>query len=154
MAKRKRAPARRGHAIRKTPQPLVQNARETRSPRSRGPVYTPELLAQARHDFEHTDRPRESIAFDLGIARSTLENLARSQGWVRHVPPPRRLSPAVHLRREAEKLETGVAISPPGNILPVTTMAQGGMPAVGDTVERLHRAVLEELAAVETCVPN
>lgn len=57
MAKRKRAPARRGCTILRPP---VQTAQQTRSARSRRPTYTPELLAQARYDFEHTDRPKRA----------------------------------------------------------------------------------------------
>lgn len=84
---------------------------------------------------------KESIAFDLGLARSTLGNLARSEGWERFVPPPRGLPPAVRLRREVEKLEaTAEEASRPVENL------QSAMPAVGDTVERLYRAVLAELA--------
>jgi hypothetical protein len=146
MAKRKRAPARRGHASRKTP--LQTETPAIRSPRSRRPTYTPELLAQARHDFEHTERSKESIAFDLGVARSTLTNMAAHEGWRRFVPPPRGLPPAMHLRREVEMLEASVAASPPESILSVA--ANGAMPAIGDTVERLYRAVREELAAVES----
>jgi hypothetical protein len=57
------------------------------------------------------------------------------------VPPPRGLPPAVRLRREAEKLEaTAEEASRPVENL------QSAMPAVGDTVERLYRAVLAELA--------
>lgn len=144
MAKRKRAPARRGRAIRKVLPPPVQTAQQIRPARSRRPAYTPELLAQARHDFEHTERSRESIAFDLGMARSTLGNLAKSEGWVRFVPPPRGLPSAVQLRREAEKLESAAD----ENLRPAANV-QSAMPAVGDTVERLYRAVLAELAAVE-----
>src|SRR5215471_7997991 len=133
MAKRKRAPARRGHASRKTPRQTETPA--IRSPRSRRPTYTPELLAQARHDFEHTEKSKESIAFDLGVARSTLSNMAVHEGWRRFVPPPRGLPPAVHLRREVEMLEASVAASPPENIPSVATNRQDGMPAIGDTVE-------------------
>ena len=57
------------------------------------------------------------------------------------MPPPRGLPPAVRLRREVEKLEaTAEEASRPVENL------QSAMPAVGDTVERLYRAVLAELA--------
>ena len=89
MAKRTRAPARRGRTsgrkprkppgktLHKTP---AQDPPDTRSPRSRRPTYTPELLAQARHDFEHTERSKESIAFDLGVARSTFCDRTKRYG--------------------------------------------------------------------------
>ena len=152
MAKRKRTPARRRHTSRNTPgnTPRHTDAPEIHLPRSRRPTYTPELLAQARHDFEHTDRSKESIAFDLGVARSTLSNMAVREEWKRHVPLPRGLPPAVQLRREAEMLEASVAVPPPENISLATTNGQGGMPAIGDTVERLYRAVRDELTAVES----
>jgi len=44
-------------------------------------TYTLELLPQARHDFEHTKRSKESIAFDLHVARSTLSNMVVHEGW-------------------------------------------------------------------------
>jgi hypothetical protein len=136
MAKRNRAPACRGCTILRPP---VQTAQQTRSARSRRPTYTPELLAQARYDFEHTDRPTRASRSISGWR--TLGSLARSEGWERFVPPPRGLPPAVRLRREVEKLEaTAEEASRPVENL------QSAMPAVGDTVERLYRAVLAELA--------
>ena len=82
--------------------------------------------------------------------RGPLSNMAVREKWKRHVPPPRGLPPAVHLRRKAEMLEASVAGSPPENISPVTASGQGAMPTIGDTVERLYRAVREELTAVES----
>ena len=156
MAKRKRAPARRIRASRKTldkapgKTPRQTDALEVRSPRSRRPTYTPELLAQARDDFEHTDKSKENIAFDLGVARSTLSNMAVHEGWRRFVSPTRGLPPAAHLRREVKMLEASVAASSSESVLSLAANAQDAMPAIGDTIERLYRAVREELAAVES----
>ncbi len=67
--------------------------------------YTPELLAHGRYRYEHTEDSIPDIALDFGIHKTTFQRMARREGWVRYVPPPRDLPPAVKLAAQAEALE-------------------------------------------------
>ncbi len=123
---------------------------------SRRYVYTPELLAYARHRFEHTDASLADIAVDLGIHKGTVGDLAKRESWVRYVPPPRDLAPSVRLLEAAEALglQPELTGSPPADATDGVTLEgqvndEGALPPLADTVVRLHRAVLEELAALE-----
>ncbi len=195
MAKRTRAPARqrrandkvrRGRAIRKAPgatgnvrkSSVRKGARRARRspgagkpppPSARRHNYTPELLAAGRHRYEHTEESITSIAVDFGVHKSTLQRMAARLGWVRHVPPPRDLPPAVRLLAQAEALEKATFAtghqSPrdngegPSSADQTEGMAEhkhsadsqvtGLSPPPGITVERLYRDVLEEITAVE-----
>jgi hypothetical protein len=141
--------------------------------------YTAELLENARHRFEETDEPATSIAADLGVHRNTLRRVSAREGWKRYVPT-RDLSPAARLLVQAKRLEAAgpsqseeradpaddrperrtnaSAPSLGGDLQPprqdgdaVATVAEEApLPDLPTTIKRLHRAVLEELAAVET----
>ncbi|HET7193239.1 MAG TPA: hypothetical protein VFI98_15175 [Pseudolabrys sp.] len=120
-------------------------------------VFTPELLAYARHRFEHTDASLADIAVDLGIHKGTAGDLAKREGWVRYVPPPRDLAPSVRLLEAAEALSLQPALtgSPPAHATDGVTPEgqandEGALPPLAETVVRLHRAVLDELAALES----
>ena len=65
---------------------------------------TPELLANIRHRYEHTDERLATLAVDLGCCGETVRNIAKREGWVAFVAPPRDLSPAARLRVRAEQL--------------------------------------------------
>ena len=65
---------------------------------------TPELLANIRHRYEHTDERLATMAADLGCCGETVRNIAKREGWVPFVAPPRDLSPAARLLARAEKL--------------------------------------------------
>ncbi len=65
---------------------------------------TPELLANIRHRYEHTTSRLSTMAADLGCSGQTVCNIAKREGWVRFVPPPRDLSPAARLLARAERL--------------------------------------------------
>jgi len=138
MAKRKRAPARRGCTILRPP---VQTAQQTRSARSRRPTYTPELLAQARYDFEHTDRPKRASRSISGWrdphSGILQEAKAGSVLCRRHA--------ACHLPCGCGARSKSLRPRRKRPLDPVENL-QSAMPAVGDTVERLYRAVLAELA--------
>ena len=132
-------------------------------------AYTPELLADGRRRYEETEEPALSIADDFGISRNTLRALAIRLGWERYKPPPRDLSPAAKLLAQAKGIKQAepapaTANETPGMLTggPVQQIAEpelpvkadlpvneAPLPPVSDTIERLHRAVLEELAAVE-----
>jgi hypothetical protein len=128
--------------------------------RMSGPIgvpitYTPELLANGRYRYERTDESLISIASDFGVHRNTFSALVEREGWVRYKRPPRDLSPAAKLLAQANDLndppsaaaapiEENTELQRPGS-------AENGpaLPVPGDTIMRLHRAVLEELGAVE-----
>ena len=61
---------------------------------------TPELTANVRHRFEHSEERLATMAADLGCCIETVRAIARREGWVRYEPPPRDLSPAARLRAE------------------------------------------------------
>ena len=163
-------------------------------------TYTPELLANGRDRYEHTDESIASIAADFGIHHHSLSRLAKRERWVRHHRPARGLPRPARLLAEAERLEAEVleetvrsapaadaGASPPplwgraregargedspgGSTVTATAIPspQGGgeafaappsdndapkqeqPPSHAATIERLRRAVLEEIAAVES----
>jgi hypothetical protein len=121
-------------------------------------LLTHELLAHARQRFEETDTSLAKIAIDLGVHRKTITKMARREGWLRYVRPPRDLPRAVKLGTQASALEAEVSraaaparASTAENDNDISAAgADLTMPPLADTVERLYRAVLEELAAVET----
>jgi hypothetical protein len=136
----------------------------------RGPVgvpitYTRELLANGRYRYEQTDESLISIASDFGVNRNTFRALAVREGWVRYRPPPRDLLPAAKLLAQADDLKSlgtwnGVPSPSAATLIEEKAEPQqrssshvaGNEPALpppGDTIMRLHRAVLEELGAVE-----
>ena len=78
--------------------------------------FTDELLANVRQRFEGSDEPLSAMAADLGCCKTTLRGIAKREGWVRYVPPPRELLPAAKLAARAEKLASSPLIpahSPP-----------------------------------------
>ena len=153
MAKRTRAPARRGRAeqtaqcSRKTAmQAAGKTARKSavaktkQASLARTRKYTPELLAYARYRFEHTEDSFTGIAADLGISREGLRLMGRRRHWKRHVPPPRGLPAAVKQSIQREAADRRPEPQAGG---------EENAPILADTVARLHRAVLDELAAIE-----
>jgi hypothetical protein len=154
MAKRTRAPARRKIAPLSTretsEEPANKTADKAKSKAAHEPAvpqiwqanlarkitYTPELLAHARHRFEQTDDSVTGIALDLGLSREGFRNLAKREGWKRYVRPPRGLPASVEAAR------------PEPATLPQSADGDG-IPPLADTIARLHRAVVEELSAIE-----
>jgi phage terminase large subunit-like protein len=131
--------------------------------RARRVVFTREALAHARHQYEHTPLSLARIAVDLGIHKKTFRNLARSQAWVRYVRPPRGLLPAVQLNARASELEAqafdaSIPATPFSENADAVRRGEGTgpnsaspvLPQLADTVDRLYRAVMDELVAVET----
>ena len=149
MARRTRAPARRSRAKPKARRKLPSR----RLPAHR--TYTPELLANGRRRFEHTEESVTSIAADFGIHHYSLIRLAKREGWVRHERVQHALPRAARLLAQAEALAAQAAAEAPPTpdpSPPLATRAEGGeqidAPLSG-TIERLYRAVLDELATVE-----
>jgi len=171
MAKRTRASARGKPASKKStcppkaalktapktaPKTALKTSKTKNANLARRLVLTPELLTHARHLYEATAASLAKIAVDVGIHRRTLTKLAEREGWLRYVPPPRGLPRALKLKAQASELEDQVlsAAAPPCALSSESDASREGeshaMPELTDTVERLYRAVREELAAVET----
>jgi hypothetical protein len=169
MAKRTRAPAWRGRA--KLPaqrrRKIARKAavRTTRKPKSKSAAaktrhaslarrwtYTPELLAYARQRFEQTASSLAEIGLDVGISKETVRVLAEQEGWKRYERPPHGLPPATRLLMQAETSGHLKHERPDtdGDRLVSLPQGEGDIPSLSDTIVRLHRIVLDELAAIET----
>lgn len=77
-------------------------------------IFTPAALAYARHRYEKTEASLADIAVDLRVAKNTVRNLAKSEGWTRYAPPARNLPPGVNLMVQASNVEaqtSGVAVA-------------------------------------------
>lgn len=132
-------------------------------------VFTPEVVAYVRHLYEQTDASLGEIAIDLRVHKDTVRRLAKRGGWLRYVRPPRALSTAAQLVVQTSELEAqvlgeavaarrarsdaeksrGAEVQLQAEESQTILDAGAAMPALADTVARLYRAVLEELAAVE-----
>jgi hypothetical protein len=145
-------------ALKSAPKTALKTSKTKNANLARRLVLTPELLTHARHLYEATAASLAKIAVDVGIHRRTLTKLAEREGWLRYVRPPRGLPRALKLKAQASELEDQVlsaaaATSGPSseNEKPLLLEGEGpAVPPLTDTVERLYRAVREELAAVET----
>jgi hypothetical protein len=151
MAKRTRAPARQSKTRKTSP----TKARKSNVERTKKAVearlvkFSPELEARARYLFEETDRSLADIAFELGIHKCTVPDVAKRRGWKRYVPPPRDVLPAVRVLVAAESLERRAQSDPDVRALPAQPDGASGE-SESDLVTRLRRAVLNELAVVES----
>jgi hypothetical protein len=169
MAKRTRAPVRRGRATQATQNPRKTASKTVRKTTlktasepaeqtglanlSRCRVYAPELLAYARQRFEQTEDTVADIAVDLGVHENTLRKVARRESWIRYVRQPKTLPPAIKLLAEVEALDLHPEVPDHGegdSALPASAGGEGTIPPLADTIARLHRVVLDELAALES----
>jgi hypothetical protein len=152
MAKRTRATARQSKT-RKSPSAKVRRANVERTKNAveaRRVKFSPELEARGRYLFEDTDAAMADIAFELGIHKGTVPDVAKLRGWKRYVPPPRDVSPATRILVEAESLERRAQSNPDGErTLPAQSDGPGDESEI-DLVARLRRAVLNELTVVES----
>lgn len=156
MAKRTRAHAR--PRKKKSPSTSMRRSsteRTKKAAEARRCKFSPELEARGRYLFEETGATLSDIAFEMGIHKCTVPDVAERLGWKRYVPPPRDIPPATRILLEAEALERrreqipadvagkgeGVAAQPDGG---------GNDPAPTDLAARLRRAVLNELTVVES----
>jgi hypothetical protein len=155
MAKRTRASARRSKARSKTRKSSSTKVRKSNTERTKKAAearlvkFSPELEARARYLFEETDRPLADIAFELGIHKGTVPVVAKRRGWKRYVPPPRDIPPATRVLVEAERLEQRAQPDPDLRAPHVQPDGASGEPEC-DLVTRLRRAVLNELAVIES----
>ena len=136
MAKRSRAPAR---GLRKRPASREKNRRSP-TVRSGRLSFTPDSLADIRQRYEGTDTSICEIARALGVHRTTINAIARREGWIRYQPPLRGLPPGRSAVHEAFNPELGK---------PSRTDGEVTLPPLADTARRLHRAILDELDTLE-----
>jgi hypothetical protein len=117
-------------------------------------IYTPEFLAYARQRFEQTEDSLVDIGQDLGISSESVRLLGKRENWKRYVPPPHGLPPAVKLAAQAEtpdhqpQEQSGPQDDGAAGL--AQAEGEGGIPPLAGTIAQLHRAVLDELAAIET----
>ena len=155
MAKRTRASARRSKTRRSSSSKVRKSnvERTKKAVEARRCKFSPELEARARYLFEETDASMADIAFELGIHKCTVPDVAKRRNWKRYVPPPRDVSPATRILLEAESLERRreAAQSAPdgGACMPAQPDGASGE-SESDLVARLRRAVLNELTVVES----
>ena len=161
MAKRSRAPARRKPATQTTRTQKKSGksksstrksaaAKTERAQAARRGVCTPELLAFMRHRVEQTDDTWSEIGMAAGMDRDSVRHIARREKWIRYVRPPRDLPRAVMLLADAEALEQRQQLRS-GNDGSGTSEADDvPAPSLADTIARLHRLVLAELAEMES----
>jgi hypothetical protein len=174
MAKRTRAPARRGCAtqtaqrsgksakkaavktaskLKSKPARKSVDAQTRQASLSRQWTYTPELLAYVRQRFEQTEDSLADIGLAVRLSKETVRFLAKDAGWTRYVRPPHGLPPALKRSMQAEPpdhqaQEPSGAQDDGAAVLPQAE-GEGDIPPLADTVARLHRAVLDELAAID-----
>lgn len=67
---------------------------------------SPELHDDARRRYEQTKEAACHIALDCGVDESTIRRMAKREGWVRYVAPPRDLPPVAKLLAQVEELES------------------------------------------------
>jgi hypothetical protein len=117
-------------------------------------IYSPEFLAYARQRFEQTEDSLVDIGLDLGISSESVRLLGKRENWKRYVRPPHGLPPAVKLVVQAgtPDHQPREQPGPQGDRAAGLTQAEGegGIPPLAGTIAQLHRAVLDELAAIET----
>ena len=155
MVKRTRAPARRSKT-RKSSSTKVRKSNVERTKKAveaRRCKFSLELEARARHLFEETDAKLADIAFELGIHKCTVPDVAKRRNWKRYVPPPRDVSPATQILVEAETLERqrNAAQSGPATESEIHARPESASgESEGNLVARLRRAVLNELTVIES----
>jgi len=134
---------------------LAREPKRARSAR-RGLHVAPERLALARERFETGSATIAAIARDLGCSPRTVHEIARREAWVRRAP--REVPRSLRLLAELDRLETSPcgtarADMPPGDGPQPSGEGQTApacaLPPLAETVERIYRAALEELAKVE-----
>ncbi len=120
---------------------------------SRRWTYIPELLRYVRRCFEQTDDLLADIGLAAGISKETVRTLAIERRWKRYVRPPHGLPSAVKLSVQAgapgHQAQEQSAAQDDGAVVLPQGEGEWNIPPLADTVARLHRAVLDELAAID-----
>jgi len=138
----------------------------TRPPIQRARGFTLEAIGHARRRYEETDESMDRIAADLGVHRSTLDRLAKTEGWqLRKDRPPRDLPVALQLNLAATEIlqAARAAGQPPVQPMPEPAEVDRAMtdaslaefepaeaePVAASLALRLEAAVDRELRKVE-----
>lgn len=108
-------------------------------------VFAPELIADGKRRYETTPESLDSIAIDFSSNRSTLRNVAKREGWVRFVAPPRGLPRAADIAAKAEALEAEALET---EALEAEAGEGNGAWSLRERIDALRNAVDEEIAAV------
>jgi hypothetical protein len=135
---------------------------------------SPEAWAQARYDYEHTDKPVDDICFELGVSGTTLRDRVRRWRWTARrqpipldgPPPVPFIAPAAPLAPAATAPSMAAPAAPDGAAepaalshdgaaaLPLPHAAPSEAPArdPAEIVPRLQGAVARVLPAIEATV--
>src|SRR5262245_57690259 len=115
-------------------------------------VYSAQLVAGVRHDYENTDKTLSRIAVDHGISERTVTRIRDREGWTRRSERLRDVPPAMRALQEATALLTTRSAAsaqdhPPDQVglsPQLATHAPGGAPeapAGPSAIERIERLV-------------
>ena len=112
MTKTKRAPARgtAASARQKSTRITAPKHKGGPVPGTPSPMRTrlsADLHDHARRLYETTAQPVSHIALDCGVDESVIRRMAKREGWVRYIAPPRDLPPVAKLLAQVEQLEKG-----------------------------------------------
>src|SRR6185312_565270 len=153
MAKRTRVPARKSRRSSSSKVRKSNVERTRKAVEARRCKFSSELEARGQYLFENPNATMADIGFERGIHKRTVPDVARHRGWKRHVPPPRDVLPATRILVEAEGLERRRETTQSGpdveHALPAPPYGAEG-DSESNLVARLRRAVLNELAVVES----
>jgi transposase-like protein len=135
--------------------------------------YSPEFLAALRARYEQTDQPMNALAAEFGIGVTTLQTLARKNGWSPRSQRMRECPPLMQLQEDAAALVDALPeraieaqqvtpsrngtlthIAIPSPTLPVSGGGSEAVPpaltaSTLSPVERIEALILKELAAEE-----
>lgn len=134
---------------------------------SRRIEFTPRLTEHIRQRYEEAGEGPDVIARGVGVAKATIQRLARERGWTRAAQGPRDLSPAAQLEVEARALAAS-SVDAPSTLTPISSLQGGGeknaappeqeaaqpvqeaVPIdIDEAIERLLRLVSREIGVYE-----
>ena len=116
---------------------------------SRRIEFTPRLVEHIRLRYEEAGDSLDVISRSIDIAKATLLRLVREQQWTRAPRGPRDLSPAARLLMETRALEDDAAPRAQDVSSQTASPHDASPDDTAAILDRLLRAVMRELAAVE-----
>jgi hypothetical protein len=119
--------------------------------------YSPELLAALRTRYEQTDLPMNALAAEFGIGVTTLQTLARKNGWSPRSQRMRECPPLMQLQEDTAALVAALPeraieaqqVTPSHNATPSPTLPLSGGGSDLSPLARIEALILKELAAEE-----